>query len=285
MSAYLLGGTPPERDPQWTRIRSALLRANPQFREGTFVPNVPAKIKTPLKDPPLVGPAYGRLWEVVYHRPTFFSPDPLLQVVTALRWGEPERMVHDDTPWLYIGGRPRIFSRSSPDLEQIFEKQRHTERSLVGYQSGDPEFDRRWAFYAYRSRPGEVLRDPVYRRWLEGLGALRPRRGDDLPTIASIGATISLGLVVNDSDETVQQARTLVHSFSQLLDAIEMSIGNYPASQIPLTMDLLPDGTGFPSPTLRFRCASCGEETHPRFVPEFHTEVCDRCRKGLYQSW
>lgn len=105
-----------------------------------------------------------------------------------------------------------------------------------------------------------------------------------MPTIASIGTTVALGVVVSDSDETIRQVRTLVSSFSQLLDAIEQSTGNYPASQIPLTMDLLPDGTGYPSPTLRIHCASCGQDAHALFIPDFHTEVCDQCRKGLYES-
>jgi len=284
MSAYQpypLGGTQRDRDPQWSRIRTALLRANREFRDASLAPNLPPGTKSPIKDPPLVGPAYGRLWEVVYHRPTYFSPDLLLNVVTAIRWDDPERMVNFETPWLFLGGRPRIFSRLSPDLEWIVEKQRRVERNTRGHQTGDPEFDRHWRFYSYRSRPAEVL-DPERRRWLQSLAALRPRRGDDMPTIASIGTTVSLALVVNDSDETVRMADTLVRSFSGMLDAIELSTGNHPASQIPLTMDLLPDGTGYPSPTLRLRCAHCGQETHPRFVAEYHTEVCDQCRRGLY---
>jgi hypothetical protein len=282
---YPLGGIQQDRDPQWSRIRSALLRANRQFRDATLSPDVPRGTKSPIKDPPLVGPANGRLWEVIYHRPTYFSPDRLVNVVTAIRWDVPERLIHYETPWLYIGGRPRIFSRLSPDLERIIEKQRRAERNLRGYQTGDPAFDRQWAFYAYRSRPAEVLRDPGRRRWLQTLANLRPRRGDEMPTIASLGTTITLALVVSDSDETVREASTLVESFSQLLDAIELSTGNLPASQIPLTMDLLPDGTGYPSPTLRFRCAYCEQEAHPRFVPDFHTEICDQCRKGLYGPW
>ena len=285
MSSYTLGDPQRDRDPQWSRIRSALLRANPGFRDAKLSSELPAGTKPPFKDPPLVGPAFGRLWEVTYQRPSFFSPDQLVNVVTAIRWDEPERMIHYDTPWLYIGGRPRIFSRSSPDLQRILEKQRRVEGNLTGHLTGDAEFDRRWAFYVYRSRPAEVLRDPGRRRWLEALAALRPRRGDEMPTIASLGTTVALGVVVNDSDETVRQAGTLVRSFSQLLDAIELSAGNHPASEIPLTMDLLPDGTGYPSPTLRLRCAHCGQETHPRFVPDFHTEICDQCRRGLYSSF
>ena len=285
MSAYALGGTEQDRDPQWSTIRSALLRANRDFRDARLAPNVPAGVKSPLKVPPLVGPAYGRLWEVVYHRPTYFSPDQLINVVTAIRWDDPGQMVHHETPWLYIGGRPRIFTRLSPDLHRIIEKQKWSEKNLVGYKTGDPEFDKKWAFYAYRSRPAEVLRVPERRRWLQSLADLRPRRGDEMPTIASLGTTASLGLVVDDSEETVRQVSGLVLSFSQLLDAIELSTGNYPASQLSIPMDLLPDGTGYPSPTLRFRCAWCGQEAHPLYVADFHTEVCDQCRKGLYASW
>jgi hypothetical protein len=284
-TSYTLGGAQRDRDPLWSRIRSPLLRANRQFREATLSPGLPGREKSPIKDPPLVGPAFGRLWEVVYIRPTLFSPNQLVNVVTAIRWDDPERMVHYETPWLYIGGRPRILTRMSPDLQFIIEKQRRAERSLRGYESGDPEFDRRWAFYAYRGRPGEVLRDPGRRRWLQALANLRPRTGDELPTIASLGTTVSLALVVSDSDDSVQEAGTLVQSFSQLLDAIELSTGSLPASQVPLTMDLLPDGTGYQSPTLRLRCAHCGQETHPRFVPNLHTEMCIECRKGLYSSW
>jgi hypothetical protein len=282
---YPLGGIQQDRDPQWSRIRSALLRANREFREATPKTDGTWGKKPAIKDPPLVGPAYGRLWEIIYYRPTYFSPDMLVNIVTAIRWDDPERMAQYETPWLYIGGRPRILSRLSPDLERIIEKQRRAERNLRGYQTGDPEFDRRWACYAYRARPSEVLREPARRRWLQALADLRPRRGDDMPTIASLGTTVSLAAVVSDSDETVRQASTLVQSFSQLLDAVELSTGNQPASQVPLTMDLLPDGTGYPSPTLRFRCAHCGQEAHPRFVPDFHTEICDQCRRGLYSSW
>jgi len=285
MSAYTLGGAQEDRDPQWTRIRSALLRSNRELHDATFSPSDTAGRKPPLKDSPIVGAAYGRLWEIVYHRPTYFSPDQLINVMTAIRWDDPERMILYETPWLYIGGRPRIFSRLSPDLERIIQKQRLADRNLRGYLTGDPEFDRRWAFYAYRSNPGEVLKDPARRQWLGALAGLRPRRRDELPTIGSVGTTVALGVVISDSDDTVRQASTLVQSFSQLLDAIEVSTGNLPASRIPLTMDLLPDGTGYPSPTLRFRCTSCGQETHPRFVPDFHTEICDQCRKGLYNSW
>jgi hypothetical protein len=282
---YPLGRAQPDRDPQWTRIRSALLRANRPFRDAPLSSDVFGGTKSPIKDPPLEGEAYGRLWEVVYHRPTFFSPDMLIDVMTGIRWDEPERMVHYETPWLYIGGRPRLLTRMSPDLQFIIEKQRRAERNLRGYQTGDAEFDRRWAFYAYRSRPAEVLRDPGRRRWLQALADLRPGRGDEMPTIASLGTTVTLALVVSDSDETVREASTLVQSFSQLLDAIELSTGNRPASQVPLTMDFLPDGTGYRSPTLRLRCAQCGQEMHPRFVPDFHTEICDQCRRGLYSSW
>ena len=287
MSAYIpyaSAGTQQDRDPQWSRIRSAMLRSNREFRDATLSPDYPPGKKPPIKDPPLVGPAYGRVWEVIYHRPSYFSPDQILNVVTVIRWDEPERMVHYETPWLYIGGRPRILSRMSPDLERIIEKQRRAERNLRGYPSGDPEFDRRWRFYAYRSRPAEVMRDPGRRRWLQALADLRPRRGDEMPTIASLGTTIALAVVVSDSAETVRQASTMVQSFSQLLDAIELSTGNFPASQTPISIDLLPDGTGYPSPTLRFRCAHCGQEAHPRFVPDYYTEVCDQCRRGLYSS-
>ncbi len=285
MATYNPGGSSGERDPQWARIRTALLRANPQLRDAPFTPVSPSRPKPPFKDPPLVGPAYGRLWEVTYQRPALFSPDQLLTVVTAIRWDEPERAIHYETPWLYIGGRPRIFSRLSPDLERIIQKQRRAERSLAGFKTGDPAFDRQWAIYVYRSRPAELWRDPARRRWLEGLANLRPRHGDEMPTIASLGTTVSLGLVISDSDETVRQSSALILAFSQLLDAIELSTGNLPAGQVPLTMDLLPDGTGYPSPTLRFRCAWCGQEAHPRFIEDFHTEVCDQCRKGLYASW
>jgi len=285
MAGYTLSGIRPEKDPQWVRIRAALMRANPQLRDGSFTP-VPPHVKKPkFQDAPLIGAAYGRLWEITYQRPGTFSPDQLLHLVTGIRWDDPERMILYETPWLYIGGRPRIFSRLSPDLERIVEKQKRAERSLAGFKTGDPGFDRRWAFYVYRSSPAEVLRDPGRRQWLESLAALRPSRRDEFPTIGSLGTTAGLGLVIGDSDETVRQMTTLVQSFSGLLDAIELSTGNLAASQVPLTMDLLPDGTGYLSPTLRFRCASCGEETHPRFVPEFHTEMCDRCRKGLYNSW
>lgn len=106
-----------------------------------------------------------------------------------------------------------------------------------------------------------------------------------MPTVASVGTTVALGFVVSDSEDTVRQSGPLVQTFSQLLDAIELSTGNPPASRAPLAMDLLPDGTGFPSPTLRFRCAHCGQETHPRFVPDFHTEICGQCRKGIYGTW
>ncbi len=285
MSSYRLSGTEYDRDPGWSRIRSALMKSNREFRDAMFVPGGPAGSKSPIKDPPLVGAAHGRLWQVVYHRPTFFSPDQVVNVVTGIRWDDPERMVLYETPWLYIGGRPRIFSRLSPDLDRIIQKQRMADRNLRGYLTGDPVFDRRWAFYAYRANPAEVLRDASRREWLQGLADLRPRRGDEMPTIASVGTTIALGVVVGDSDETVRQAGTLVQSFSQLLDAIEVSTGNLSARQIPLTMDLLPDGTGYPSPTLRFRCVHCGQETHPRFIADFHTEICDQCRKGLYSSW
>jgi hypothetical protein len=285
MSTYSLGGTPPGRDPQWARIRSALVKSNPQLRDATFTPGGPAGNRPRLKDPPLEGAAYGRLWEVAYYRPTTFSPDQMVNVVTAIKWGEPEQLILYETPWLYIGGRPRIFSRLSPDLDRILEKQRRADRSLAGYKTGDTAFDRQWAFYAYRSNPSIVLRDPDRRSWLQALADLRPRRRDEMPTIASLGTTVSLGVVVSDSDETVRQAGELIRSLSQLLDAIELSTGNLSASQIPLSMDLLPDGSGFPSPTLRLRCSQCGQECHPRFVPDYHTEICDQCRRGLYASW
>lgn len=284
MASYRLPQQP-QYDPQWSRLRSAILRALPGFRDAPTTP-VPRGARPPSpEDPPLVGEAYGRTWLVAYRRPTFFFPDQTLNVVTAIRWDDPERLILYETPWLYIGGRPRVFSRLSADLDRIIQKQRLVERSLRGYPTGDPEFDRHWRFYVYRANPAQVLRDPSRRKWLQTLANLRPRRGDELPTIASVGTTIALGFVVSDSDETVRQATTLVHSFSQLLDAIEVSTGNLPASTVPLTMDLLPDGTGYRSPTLRFRCVHCGQETHPRFVADFHTEICDQCRKGLYSSW
>lgn len=275
---------PVERDPQWTRIRSAIFRTNPGFRDAPTTPVAPGAKPPSGQDPPLVGEAYGRLWLVAYRRPTIFYPSQTMSVLTAIRWDDPERLILYETPWLYIGGRPRIFSRMSPDLERILERQKRAERSLAGYKTGDPEFDRRWACYVYRARPAEVLKDPARRRWLQTLADLRAHRGDEMPTIASVGSTVQLGVVGSDTDDTVRQASTLVRSFGGILDAIEVSTGNRPASQVPLTMDFLPDGSGYPSPTLRLRCPSCGQETHPRFVPDFHTEICDRCRKGLYSS-
>jgi hypothetical protein len=285
MSAYNPLGEAAGRDPLWARLRSAMVRANPEFRDAVFTPGGRAGSKPPVKDAPLVGPANGRLWEVIYYRPSTFSPEPLVNVVTAIRWDEPERMLLYETPWMYIGGRPRIFSRLSADLDRIIEKQRRAERNLRGHLTGDPDFDRRWAMYVYRSNPAQVLRDPKRRSWLEGLANLRPGRREEMPTIASLGTTASLGLVLSDSDATIREAGTLISSLGELLDAIERSTGNLPASTVPLTMDLLPDGTGYPSPTLRFRCPQCGQESHPRYVPDFHTEICDQCRKGLYNSW
>jgi len=285
MLAFPLGGIPRDRDPQWTQIRAAMIRANPEFRDAVYTPPGPGGAKSPMKDPPLIGPAYGRLWEVIYHRPTTFSPDQLVSLVTAIRWDPPERLILYETPWLFIGGRPRIFSRLSPDLERIIERQKKVDRSLAGFKTGDTAFDRQWAFYAYRSNPSRVLReDPTRRLWLQALADLRPGRRDEMPTIASLGTVASIGVVVNDQEETVRLARTLVQSFSGLLDAVEQSTGNLPASTLPLTMDLLPDGTGYPSPTLRFTCASCGQVSHPKFIPDFHTEICSVCRKGLYSS-
>jgi hypothetical protein len=283
---WALGVVAPEAtpDPLWRRIRSAVTRSSPGIREATFSRATLVGTKPPMPDPPLVGAANGRLWEVAYLRPTFFSPNRLLNLVTAIRWDDPERMVHYETPWLYLGSRPRIFSRLSPDLERIIERQKRLDRNLKGYRTGDPAFDRTWAFYAYRNRPSEVLLDPGRRRWLQSLAGLRPGRGDDLPTIASLGTTVSLAVVVADTDETVRASGTVVRSFGQLLDAIELSTGNRSASELPLTMDLLPDGSGYPSPTLRLRCPWCGRETHPKFVPDFNTEICAECRKGLYSS-
>jgi hypothetical protein len=281
MASYRLP-TKTDRDPQWSRIRTAILRANPGFHDAPTTAVAPGVRPPTGKDPPLVGDAYGRLWLVTYRRASFFYPAQSLSVITAIRWDDPERLILYETPWLYLGGRPRIFGRMSPDLERILERQKRIEKNLVGHLSGDPEFDRRWAFYVYRARPAEVLKDPARRRWLETLDELRPGRGDEAPTIASLGTNAALNAAISDSDETVRQAGTLVRSFAELLDAIEQSTGNRPASQVPLTMDFLPDGSGYPSPTLRFRCASCGQETHPRFVPDFQTEICDRCRKGMY---
>ena len=272
----------PERDPQWARIRTAILRANPGFRDAPTTPVAPGGRPPSGQDPPLIGEAFGRLWLVSYRRPTIFYPSLTVSVLTAIRWDDPERLILYETPWLYIGGRPRIFSRMSPDLQRILERQKRAERSLAGYKTGDPEFDRYWACYVYRARPAEVLKDPARRRWLQTLASLRSSRGDEMPTFASIGSTAQLGVVGSDSDETVRQSASLVRSFGEMLDAVERSTGNRPASQVALTMDFLPDGSGYPSPTLRLRCPSCGQETHPRYVPDFQTEICDHCRKGLY---
>lgn len=284
MSAYSLGPSGSDADPDWPRIRAALIRATPGLREASRDPGVVPSTKSPFKDAPLVGTAHGRLWEVIYYRPSFFSPDRLLSVVTAMRWDDPARMLNYETPWMYIGGRPRIFSRLGPDVDRIIERQRRAERSLVGYKTGDAEFDRRWAFYAYRSNPSRVLKDAAQREWLEGLAEIRPSRGDEMPVIASLGTTVSLALVVGDAGRTEPQARTLLQSFGQLLDAVEASTGSVPASQLSLPMDLMPDGSGYAAPTLRLRCSWCGQETHPRFVSEFQTEICALCRRGLYNT-
>lgn len=285
MADRSLGAAETEPDPAWRRIRSAFLRANPGLHEAPFSPVERARARTTVRDAPLVGPADGRLWEVLHFRPSFFAPQRLLNIVTAVRWDEPERLILHETPWLYLGGRPRIFSRMSGDLDWIIDKQRRAERSLAGHKTGDAEFDRRWAFYVYRSNPAQVLRDPARRRWLEALAALRPQKRDEMPTISSLGTVASLGMVVDDSEATVRQAGVLIHTFAQMLDAIEVSTGNAPASRLPLAMDLEPDGTGYPSPTLRLRCTACGQEAHPRFMPDFHTEICDQCRRGFYNSW
>ena len=93
MLAYPLGGAPPARDPQWTRIRSALLRSNPGLHDDTFTP-VPPNVKKPkYPDAPLVGSAFGRLWQITYQRPGTFSTDQVINLVTSIRWDEPERMI------------------------------------------------------------------------------------------------------------------------------------------------------------------------------------------------
>jgi hypothetical protein len=277
---YRASGSPTTLDPVWARMRNELLRVNREFRDAK---RVPSKAR-PLADPPLVGPGRGRLWEVRFHRPRFSASYRVVGVTTAIRWDEPENMRNDSVPWLYVGARPRAFTRSSLELDRIVMRYKRSEGDLRGLATGDEEFDRRWAVYAPRPAVGDVMRDPATRRWLNDLAELRPRRGDDLPVVASFGATAILSIVVDESDRSVKTSGELPQSFGNFLDHLETAVGEAPASVRTLPMELVPDELGYPVPVIRFRCSFCGQETHPRYQPAVDTEVCDRCGKGLYRS-
>lgn len=266
-------------DPTWGRIRRATLSAYSSFRDAPqVVPKVP-----PLPDLPLTGAAFGRLWEVRFHRPRFLSPDRIVGVTTGIRWGEPDQLRTKPTPWVYIGARPRAFSRASLELDRLLMRYKRAEGDMRGIPTGDPAFDRAWAVYSSGPEIGEVMRRPPNQQWLSQLAELRPRRKDDLPVIACLGGTAILSVVVDDSDRAVRVSSELPRTLGHFLDEVETAVGVRPASLVPLAMDSLPDETGYAVPTLRFTCAACGQETHARHQPNVDVDVCDRCGKSLYR--
>jgi hypothetical protein len=268
-----------DADPVWSQVRRAVQRENAGFRDARRI----AVRGRALTDLPVVGTAYGRSWEVRFHRPRFLYPDRILGLTTGIRWTDPATMRRSMIPWLYIGARPRAFSRANLELDRIMMRYKRTEGDLRGLSTGDAPFDKKWAVYASHPEIGEVMREAIFRKWLADLAELRPRRGDDLPTIASLGGTAVLSLVIDSSTRSVQTAANLPRTFGGFLDKIETTVGQVPAGSRPLTMDLMPDELGYPVPVLRFTCPLCGQQTHPRHQPNVDTDVCDQCGKSLYR--
>ena len=265
-------------DPAWARLSRALVRQNPDFRAANPV----RSSVSPLADLPLVGSAFGRKWEIRYLRPRFLGLHRVVGLTTGIRWSDPPKMRNEPIPWLYVGPRPRLLSRSNAELDRVMQWSRQAEGHVRGISTGDREFDRHWLVYASRPEVAFVLGNPVHRRVLTGLAELRLGRNVDLPTITSIGTIAVLSLAVGDSETAAYGAAQLPRVFGGLLDQFEAAAGRVPASSVPLPMDFVSDETGYPEPALRLRCTYCGQDTHPRHRLDLETDLCDQCGKSFY---
>lgn len=266
-------------DPVWTRLSLALKQENPDFREAR-----PLQTSVPLlADPPLVGSAVGRMWEVRFLRSRFMARHPIVGLTTGIGWIDPAKMRREPIPWFYVGPRPRLLARTNAELDRFMQWYRRSEGHTGGVPTGDAHFDRQWVVYASRPEVAYVLGKPAYRNILRGFAELRPNRSDDLPTVTIVGSTAVLSLVVGDSDTIVRGVAHLPQAFGNLLDQIEAAVGQVPAGSRPLAMDFVPDETGYPEPALRLQCSNCGQETHPRHRLDLETDLCDGCGKSFYQ--
>ncbi|HXW67397.1 MAG TPA: hypothetical protein VEL82_05940 [Thermoplasmata archaeon] len=265
----------------WKRLSARMASQFPGFRSERAV--APPGRRAPSGPPSLVGPAAGRLWELSFLEPRLFSPEMQVGITTSVRLIDPPAMPHYRMPWLYAGIRPRVFSRGSVGTDRILERYRQGRGSAKGTRTGDADLDRRWVVYTYDAGMAAVYREAEVHRFLRAAAALSPHPERDLPTLAVYGTEATLTLPTTSEPERVAGIVAAFEGCSHVLDRLEASRGMPPASTQPILMDLLHDDAGIPFPLPRFECPWCHRMTHPRFHPNFNTEVCEKCGQALYQ--
>jgi len=273
--------TPLAPSEYWRRIRRRFTSRYLGFREEGAV--APPGGRAPATGLSLVGPWAGRLWDVQFLEPRILSPDMQVGVSTAVRLVEPADMPTHTIPWLYVGVRPGVFTRGSAGTDRILERYRRRRENAKGALTGDAELDRRWAVYASEEDLAFVFRDRTVQQFLRSAAKISPNPTRDYPTVAVYGTEAALTLPTGSSPDQVGAVAGAFEGFAHVLDRLEEVRGLEPASRTPLAMDLVRDEAGAPFPLARFPCPLCHESTHPRFEGKLDTEVCERCRKGLYR--
>ncbi len=210
-----------------------------------------------------------------------FAPEVILGFSTSVRLVPPKTSQLESVPWYYAGPRPRVFSRNYLDYDRIIMRYRRREGDMKGTKTGDAEFDRRWAVYPFDPVLGDALRDPTYRRMFTDAAAAGPRRAES-PTIAIFGMGAILSVTVEPREDTAVAVAPLLGQYSSFLDRLETLRGLPAASHEPIPVDYLPDESNMLYPVPRIRCPTCGAQSHPRYMTNVDTEVCDKCRASLY---
>jgi hypothetical protein len=265
----------------WNRVRRRFAGRYPGFHDEAVLS--PAGRPPSTAPPSTVGVWRGRLWELRYQGPALFAPSSQIGVTTAVRLVEPEGMPLERIPWVYAGLRPGVFTRGSMSLDRILARYRRVRGKRQGALTGDADLDQRWAVYAYSPQVAGVFREPETRAFLRNSEQLSPNPRSILPAVFMYGTEATLNLPVGNLPEQVDTVATTFDGFSRVLDRAEASRGHAPASTTPIPMDLEHDLEGAPFPTARISCPFCHQVTHPRYHPDFDTEVCEKCRHALYE--
>lgn len=260
-------------------MKSELTHRFPALTSGKTPPLESGKIARSIQR--LVGTVNGRGWEVAFYGGRTLAPETILGFSTSVRLVPPATSQLESIPWYYAGPRPRVFSRNYLDYDRIIMRYRRREGNMHGTRTGDVQFDRRWAVYPFDPVLGEALRDPSYRKLFTDAAAVGPRRAES-PTIAIFGMGAILSVTVDLREDTAVAVAPLLGQYASFLDRLETLRGLPPASHDPIPVDYLPDESDMVYPVPRIQCPTCGAVSHPRYMTNVETEVCDKCRTPLY---
>ena len=265
----------------WTAVCERFVGRYLGFRTESATPPRAARKAPPPAS--LVGSWSGRTWEVAFREPRPFYPDTQVGFTTAVRLVEPPQMPFEPAPWLFVGERPRVFSKNAIDFDRIIMRYRRREGNFKGSMTGDAQLDRRWAVYPFDEALEPGFREEPVRKILRSFETVSPNPKNTIPALAVFGTEATLTLPVLPTRDRIPHVMDSFEGLGYILDRIEEARGGVAARVRPIPMDLVHDETGAPFPVPRFDCPVCGRTTHPRYQANLETEVCEVCGKMLYR--